>query len=160
MRYIGVKIVEAVVLTAINARNAGYKVQEDMDPHHQGYEITYPDGYKSWCPEGPFLEANRPCEGMPFGHAIEAAKKGKKIARAGWNGKNMFVVMQPRLELPSYNTQGTNRKVNDRTALFIGKDKPLNCPPYCCLYNAQEEWVCGWVPSQGDLFADDWQIVE
>ena len=29
--------------------------------------------------------------GMSFGLAIEAAKKGKKIARSGWNGKNQYV---------------------------------------------------------------------
>ena len=96
---------------------------------------------------------------MTFGEALEAAKHGKKIARDGWNGKNQFVVMQPELKLPPFSTQGTNRKVNDRTAKFIGVDEPLNCPPYCCLYNAQSEWVCGWVPSQGDLFAEDWEVV-
>jgi len=96
-------------------------------------------------------------ENMTFGEALDHMKMGRKVQRAGWNGKNQFVVMQPRLELPPYNTTGTARKVNDRTAKFIGEDAPLSCPPYCCIYNAQEEWVCGWVPSQGDLFAEDWQ---
>lgn len=27
---------------------------------------------------------------MDFGKAIEALKAGKKVARHGWNGKNMF----------------------------------------------------------------------
>ncbi|MED1407680.1 DUF2829 domain-containing protein, partial [Bacillus mycoides] len=31
---------------------------------------------------------------MNFGQAIEAVKNGEKIARRGWNGKNMFVVYQ------------------------------------------------------------------
>ena len=97
---------------------------------------------------------------MDFGDAIRAAKQGKKIARAKWNGKNMFVVYMEPLQLPPYNTQGTFRKVNDRTAKFIGEYKPLNCQPYFAMYNAQEEWIPGWVASQSDMLDEDWFIVD
>jgi hypothetical protein len=30
--------------------------------------------------------------GLTFGLAIEAAKKGHKIARKGWNGKGLYVI--------------------------------------------------------------------
>lgn len=29
---------------------------------------------------------------MTFGEALEELKKGKKVARNGWNGKGMFLV--------------------------------------------------------------------
>lgn len=32
---------------------------------------------------------------MNFGQAIEALKQGKKVARAGWNGKGMFLLYVP-----------------------------------------------------------------
>ena len=32
---------------------------------------------------------------MNFGKAIEALKEGKKVARNGWNGKNMFLWLKP-----------------------------------------------------------------
>ena len=32
---------------------------------------------------------------MNFGEAIEAVKNGALIARAGWNGKGMFVFQRP-----------------------------------------------------------------
>ena len=32
---------------------------------------------------------------MNFGKAIEALKQGKKVARKGWNGKNMFLWLKP-----------------------------------------------------------------
>lgn len=32
---------------------------------------------------------------MDFGKAIEALKEGKKVARHGWNGKNMFLWLKP-----------------------------------------------------------------
>ena len=31
---------------------------------------------------------------MNFGEALEALKAGKRLRRAGWNGKGMFVVYQ------------------------------------------------------------------
>lgn len=160
MKYIGVKIVEAVIIGVQEAKAKGYKTGDALDGE-TGYEITYPgNGYKSWCPKAIFEEANRPTVGMPFGHAIEAARQGHKIARAGWNGKNMFVVVMPALNLPPFNTQDTNRKVNDRTAKFIGEDAPLNCVPYFAMYAANKDWVPGWLASQTDMLADDWQIVE
>lgn len=33
-------------------------------------------------------------QSVNFGEALEALKAGKKVARAGWNGKGMFVVYQ------------------------------------------------------------------
>ena len=126
----------------------------------EGYAVEYEDGYRSWSPKDVFEKAYRPIEHMNFGLAIEAAKMGKKIARANWNGKNMFVVYMPPLQLPPFNTQGTARKVNDRTAKHIGEDKPLDCQPYFAMYNAQEQWIPGWLASQTDMLNDDWMIVD
>lgn len=95
---------------------------------------------------------------MNFGEALECMKTGKKVQRVGWNGKNQFVVMQPRLELPPFNTTGTARKVNDRTAKFIGEDTPLESQPYFALQNAQGKWQPGWAPSTADCLAEDWMI--
>lgn len=33
---------------------------------------------------------------MKFGEALEEVKKGALIARAGWNGKGMFVFQRPK----------------------------------------------------------------
>lgn len=96
---------------------------------------------------------------MNFSEILNKAKEGNKIARAGWNGKNQFVVMMSALYLPPYSTQGTERKVNDRTAKWIGEDTPLDSQPYFALFNAQGKWQPGWVPSTGDLFAEDWIVV-
>lgn len=97
---------------------------------------------------------------MDFGQALAALKGGKKVSRYGWNGKGQWVVLMPALYLPPYNTEDTNRKVNDRTAKHIGEDKPLDSQPYCALWTAQEKWQPGWVPSMSDMLADDWCVVE
>lgn len=98
--------------------------------------------------------------GFDFSTALLFLKEEKKVTRKGWNGKNQFVVMMPALFLPPFNTQDTNRKVNDRTAKYIGEDTPLDSQPYLALFNAQGKWQPGWVPSQGDLFAKDWMVLE
>jgi len=97
---------------------------------------------------------------MDFGEALALLKAGKKVARDGWNGKGQWVVLMSGLELPPYSAQGVERKVNDRTAHIIGEDTPLSSQPYLVLWNAAAQWQPGWVPSQGDLLADDWGIVE
>lgn len=114
--------------------------------------------------KGPTLTANpNPLKssnvGFDFSTALLFLKQEKKVARSGWNGKNQFVVMMPALFLPPFNTQDTNRKVNDRTAKHIGEDTPLDSQPYLALFNAQGKWQPGWVPSQGDLFAEDWIVL-
>lgn len=96
---------------------------------------------------------------MNFGQALEALKDGKKVAREGWNGKGMWIALMPALYLPPYNTQGTERKVNDRTAKHIGEDKPLDSQPYIAMWTAKEQWQPGWLASQADMLAEDWTVL-
>jgi hypothetical protein len=96
---------------------------------------------------------------MNFGEAIAAAKAGSKISRAGWHGKGMWVCYMEGMELPPYNTQGTARKVNDRTAKFIGEDTPLVVLPYFAMWTADRKWLPGWLASQTDMLAEDWGVV-
>jgi len=160
-RFLGVKFVEAKLMKLGSYNiHRGWDIPPDEDPEREGYLVRYPDGYESWGPKEQFETANRLITDMPFGHAIEAAKQGRKIARRKWNGKDMYVVYMEKLMLPPYNTAGTDRKVNDRTARFIGKDQPLNCQPYFAMFNAQKEWIPGWLASQSDMLDDDWYILE
>lgn len=134
-------------------------VEQGQVEERPGYAVLYPDGYRSWSPKDVFEAAYHPVDAMDFSGALAALKEGRKLARKGW--KNVqFIVMMPALHLPPYNTQDTARKVSDRTAKFIGDDKPLDCQPYVACYTADEKWVPGWLCSQGDLFAEDWMVVE
>lgn len=99
-------------------------------------------------------------ESLDFGSALDKLKEGLKLQRAGWNGKGQFVAVMPSLSLQPHNCPDNVAKVNARTAKHIGEDTPLMCMPYLALFNAQQQWQPGWVPSQGDLFAEDWQVVE
>ena len=97
---------------------------------------------------------------MNFGLAIEALRAGKKVAREGWNGKGMFIVLMPSLYLPPFNSQEPGAKVNDRTAKHIGVDVPLDSQPYIAMKTASNQWQPGWLASQADILSDDWSITE
>jgi hypothetical protein len=93
-----------------------------------------------------------------IGWAIYAMRHGDKVRRSGWNGKGMFIVLIPELSLPPFNSQAPGAKVNDRTAKHIGKDTPLESQPYIAMWTGQGKWQPGWVCSQADLLATDWEI--
>ncbi|HBS6214488.1 TPA: DUF2829 domain-containing protein [Klebsiella pneumoniae] len=84
---------------------------------------------------------------VSFSTALYALKQGKKIARAGWNGKEQFVYLVKGEKLAS--------------ALGYGFGEYLGEPTFndaLVLKNSQNR-LATWVPSIGDLMAEDWQIV-
>lgn len=50
MKAIGIKMVELQPMRAALAVDYGYKIG-NAHPDDMGYEVTYPDGYKSWSPK-------------------------------------------------------------------------------------------------------------
>lgn len=94
-----------------------------------------------------FERANREAEGMSFGLAIEAAKKGKKVARRGWNGKNQYVELAERISYENAAHEVINAKheaIGNKALAFVGTSGVQ----------------LGWLASQADMLADDWMIVE
>lgn len=158
-KYLGVKLIEARPMTAIEYNETvmsliytGYC--------QDGYFIKYEDGYVSWLPKEVFEKAYRRIDNLTFGLAIEALKQGKKVSRAGWNGKGMWIALMPSLYLPPNSTQTPGAKVNDRTAKHIGVDAPLDSQPYIAMWTAEKKWQPGWLASQADILAEDWLIIK
>lgn len=50
MKAIGIKMVDLQPMTAREANDKGYKIGKHSF-ETEGYEVTYPDGYKSWSPK-------------------------------------------------------------------------------------------------------------
>lgn len=98
--------------------------------------------------------------GGNIGWAVMKMQQGFKVRRRGWNGKGMFVVLMPELKLPPFSSQQPGAKVNDRTAKYIGNDTPLDSQPYIAMWTAQGKWQPGWLCSQADLLATDWELAE
>jgi hypothetical protein len=85
--------------------------------------------------------------GLTFGLAIEAAKKGCKIARKGWNGKGQHVEIASCICYKSPDGSVVNAEHE-----AIG-NKAL---AFCGTSGVQ----MGWLASQADMLADDWEAVE
>lgn len=92
-------------------------------------------------------EADRPAYGMTFGVAIEAAKKGKRIARKGWNGKGQYVELAKAISYESPTGAVVNAEhdaIGNQALAFVGTSGVQ----------------MGWLASQADMLAEDWEIVE
>lgn len=50
MKAIGIKMVDLQPMNAREANDKGHRIGE-YSFETEGYEVTYPDGYKSWCPK-------------------------------------------------------------------------------------------------------------
>lgn len=97
-RYIGVKIVKAFPMTR-ECAETNHKVVVGGNNHGDGYIVEYDNGYRSWSPKDVFDAAYRPTDNLSFGLAIEAMKKGHRVARKGWNGRGIFIAIQPGFDI-------------------------------------------------------------
>jgi len=86
-------------------------------------------------------------ESMDFSEALRLmTREHKMLTRAGWNASGQWVGM----------AQSISATFGYRAAGPDGEGR-FETEPFLILKNAQEQMVA-WVPSTGDLFAEDWQL--
>ena len=73
-------------------------------------------------------------EGMDFGRALYQLRAGHRVAREGWNGKDMWLQLQRPTQ------------------------ESLMTLPYIYMRTAQGDLV-PWLASQTDLLSEDWIVV-
>jgi hypothetical protein len=83
---------------------------------------------------------------MDFSDTLKALKAGYRVSREGWNGPGQFVFLAPA------KVWKLNKKTNNEKRLIGKRQLPL-----LLLSNSQGQ-VVQWIPSAGDLFADDWYV--
>lgn len=88
---------------------------------------------------------------MNFSEALTAVKAGHKIKRSGWNGAGQFVI-----KAGGYVVNEARPGSDYAKAGIVGA---FTIQPHLDLKNAQGHMQPGWVPSQGDLFAEDWEAL-
>jgi hypothetical protein len=105
---------------------------------------------------------------LPFSVALDYAKRGKRIARSGWNGKNMFVFLEEGSAPAATEVKTINRGKGELDVIY-GVDKDLFVTgdegtgvrmPHLALRAANGEIVSGWLASQTDMLAEDWTVLE
>lgn len=173
-KYIGTKIINAKPMTRAEYNIfRGWELPADENGADEGYLVEYLDGgkpntveyagYVSWSPKDQFDNAYRATLGLPFGLAVEALKLGKKVSRTGWNGKGMWLSLScnPRgdaaagkREIAFENFWSNNNseyaRQNGGSAVVL---------PCITMKTASGEILMGWLASQTDILADDWEII-
>ena len=85
-----------------------------------------------------------------FGTAIRALKEGRRVCRAGWNGKGMFLFL----------VNGSNFVVNREPLLSImGEGTMATYRPHIDMKDAEGK-VVPWLASQTDMLAEDWHVLD
>lgn len=97
---------------------------------------------------------------MNFGEALEALKEGKKVARAGWNGKGMYIylVHGSSVDKENLRNEASVMLPNDETAMH-GTNVAVFLP-HIDMRTTNGDVCVGWIASQTDMLSEDWTIVE
>ncbi len=85
--------------------------------------------------------------GMTFGEAIENMKKGEKVARRGWNGKKQYIQLATGISYKTAQGEIVNCEhdaIGNKAIAFVGTSGVQ----------------MGWLASQADMLAEDWELVE
>lgn len=69
-----------------------------------------------------------------FDQALQLLKAGHRLARQGWNGKNMYIELQ---------------RPDEYSKMTL---------PYIFMFTATQDLV-PWLASQTDILAEDWEMV-
>ena len=161
MKYIRINEVDAEPMKfgefkAKFPKSGGANVERNAED--DGYVITYRKGeaneYVSWCPKAEFDAVSRPTDGMTFGMAIEMMKRGRKVARKGWNGKGMYLWLLPAAEVKKEWCKDA------RLIEAMGDRDSIPCLGAIRMFTATKEVLTGWLASQTDMLAEDWVVVD
>lgn len=84
---------------------------------------------------------------MDFGEAIKLLKKGKKLQRENWNGKNQYIELATNISYKNAIGEIVNVEhdaIGNNAIAFVGTSGVQ----------------LGWLASQADMLANDWIVVQ
>lgn len=82
-----------------------------------------------------------------FGEAIKYLKRGMKVKRQGWNGKNQYIELATNISYMNTSNEVMNcehESIGNKAIAFVGTSGVQ----------------MGWLASQADMLAEDWCFVE
>jgi hypothetical protein len=122
----------------------------DNLPTNTAQEEWLATGIKELC-QGNILPKT---ERLSFGDAVAALKEGLRVARCGWNGKGMFLVL----------VKGSDADYHVNSRIFgtgVDGNSEKQMPILDAIYmKTADNKLVPWLASQTDVLAEDWQIVE
>lgn len=96
---------------------------------------------------------------IKFGDAIEALKVGKRVTRAGWNGRGMYLWLMPEAIVKAEWCREPHLK---RLAEENGGE--ISCLGSIRMFTVnaagRRAILTGWLASQSDMLSEDWEILQ
>ena len=89
-----------------------------------------------------------------IGYAVNALKAGKRVARAGWNGKGMYLWLLPAASVKAEWCREPHLK-----AMAEANGGEIEALGSVRMMTADRKVLTGWLASQTDLLAEDWTIL-
>lgn len=121
------------------------------------YLVISGDGEFCVLSRSAFNEAADAPLNLTFGGALDAMKLGYRVTRSGWNGKDMWLSLSgrgPRWTAADAFWSENNR---DYARDHGGGARVLPC---ITMKTADGDILMGWLASQTDMLASDWQIYD
>ena len=84
---------------------------------------------------------------MSFSDVLIVIKEGKKARRKGWNGKTQYIEIASNISYTNASGEIINvdhKEIGNKAIAFIGTSGVQ----------------IGWLASQADMLANDWEIIE
>lgn len=167
--FIGIKAIKAFPMTREDYNvYRGWTLPEDENGADEGYLVEYEEagnikpnhpehsGYVSWSPKEVFEDAYKPNGQLSFSEALYALNKGFRIRRSGWNGKDMWL---------SLSCNGSRDVLTENFWSFHNREYAQSqggsatVLPSITMKTATGEILMGWLASQTDMLADDWEVL-
>lgn len=156
--YIGTKSIKAKPMSlGLYYQMRGWEISSDEDPNIEGYMIRTKEGGIGWSPKKDFERSYREINGLTFGLAIELLKQGHRVARKGWNGKNMFLFLLPAGTVPTKAIH--DPALREVIESEVGGDT-FEALGSIRMFTADKKILTGWLASQTDILSEDWEIVQ
>lgn len=167
--FIGTKVVHGTPMNREEyAAYRGWELPKDENGEDTGYLVEYTDensvpnhpkhkGYISWSPSEVFEGSYKNMqENLCFATALNLLKKGYRVARKGWNGKGMRIVLNP-------GSNGSIVTMNEDSIYAKKGVESSEILPHIDMYTINAEgrraMLPGWLASQSDLLCEDWTVV-
>lgn len=91
---------------------------------------------------------------VSFGMALDALKAGKRVRRAGWNGKGMYLWLLPAAMVKAEWCREPHLK-----AVAEANGGEIEALGSIRMMTADKKVLTGWLASQTDMLAEDWVIL-
>ena len=96
-----------------------------------------------------------PTNNLTFGQAVQSLKAGRRVSRSGWNGKGMYLWLLPAAKVKAEWCREPHLK-----AVAEQNGGEIEALGSIRMMTADRKVLTGWLASQTDMLAEDWEILE